>query len=219
MAAAALPALKIGASLGAGLLGRKSAGAAGALTPDQKLASAGGTAAAGILSQQGGALSGFGMENLQPAAAYYRMLLGGSRTAQQQALQPEIRSITNQYGSASRGLETSTLRGAERARAQAELGRGRAEAVSSIVPTLRPGAADALSRMGQFGTQAGLGATGQAGDLYSQLLGRATQNRQIGLEDQRQSGMDMGGLIFRILNAGGWGKGGGGGGGVPVSPV
>lgn len=115
------------------------------------------------------------------ALGYYSTLLGGNRSAMQQAVAPETQSINDIYGGSERNLERMGVRGGEAATAKADLARQQAGQLASLVGGVRPGAAAqlgslGLSGVGGAGSMAG-GAAGAAGSAAGGNL-NALENLQ-----------------------------------------
>lgn len=221
MAQAAMP---IGMGLGGlfgGLFGKKSAKKtekiASTQTAEERAAEAGATGIAGKLGGIGDILYGQGAGTLGRATSYYETLLGrGGRGAMESAVAPAAESISDLYGGVSRSLEGSNVRGGVRDLALAEAEREKRGRISRLTAGVQPGAAAALGDIGRFQTASGIGATGGAGGIFSDLLGKGLQSRGLGLtgrlaaEDARgKTGTDIGSLLFGLL-ASGAGKGDGG---------
>jgi hypothetical protein len=226
MAAAAIP-IAMGVSSWIG--SRKSTGKtekiASTPTAEEQAAGAGASGAAGKLGGIGETLYGQGQGTLGRATSYYETLLGrGGRGAMESAVAPAAESISDLYGGMSKSLEGSNVRGGVRDLALAEAEREKRGKISRLTAGVQPGAAAALGNIGRFQTGAGIGATGQSGGIYADLLGKGLQGRGLGLtgrleaeKSRRQTGQDIGNMLFSLLSSGA-GKSGGGGGykGLPL---
>lgn len=205
--AAALPYIPAAGGLIGTILGRN----VGGPSPFEQAAMSRGAAGAGQLVDTGRQLSQFAQPLLGKAASYYQTILGGSRSAQNQLLQPEIAQITDTYRGAERNLSRSGVRGAQRDVATAELGRDRAGHIAGLIPGLRPGAAGALTQMGQTATSQGIGATSSGVGGFSSLLSGSQRGRQLQHQIGSDFGEGLGGITADIMS-GVASKGGGGGG-------
>jgi len=194
---------------------------------EEKLALQGAQTSAGNLSRMGTGLYGTGTGmveegrgTLAAPTSYYSKLLSGNRALASQAVAAPRAQISDVYRGAERNLERSGVRGAAREVAAGELGRQRAAQISSLITGVQPGAAAALTGIGQNQIQQGAGlagtgtaATANAGNIFGGLLGEGAANRQYARKEGEKFGTSFGGLIFDILS-GTMGKGGGGGGGT-----
>jgi hypothetical protein len=205
--APALPWLiKGGAALGGALFGKKSQSAAGQRSPEEAMALGGAQGASAGLMSGGQALTNLGVPAARKSIGYWQTLLGGSRAAMAQATAGPRGAITDVYRGAERGLERSGVQGASRDRAEAELNRDRAGQISGLTTGVQPMAAGALGDLGMSATSTGLGAYGNAGSIWSSLLGQGAKNREYARGEGEKSGSSIGKLIFDILSGGG-GKG------------
>lgn len=188
-------------------------------TPEEQAARAGASQAAGKLGGVGETLYSRGMGDLGSASGYYQKLLGrGGKEAALAAVGPQMGNISQLYSGVSRGLEGRHVRGGVKDLALARAERDKAGSMSRLIHGVQPGAAEALTGIGQFQTATGVGATGQAGGIYSNLVGSAVQGRGLGLQGRGmaeqargKTGADIGNLLFSVLaSQGGGGKSGGG---------
>lgn len=173
-------------------------------------------------AQQGQQLFNTGMPALQAGAGYYGRLLSGDRAAMTSALAPEIGATTDVYRGAEKGLERTGAQGAMRDSAAADLNRDRAGKVASLVQGARPGAAAALTGIGQQATAAGVAGAQGAASMYSQLMNglNTTADQQLrsrAYGDQRSDSLwkNVGGLFVDSYQA--WKGQGTGGGNSPYS--
>lgn len=230
MAAAAVPvAMMIGSAISA----KKGASSAAkteqiASTPtaEERAASTGASSAAGQLGGAGATLYGQGSGALGQTSSYYETLLGkGGRGAMESATAPAAESISDLYGGMSKSLEGSNVRGGVRDLALAEAEREKRGKISRLTAGVQPAAASALTDIGKFQTSSGLGATGQSGGIYADLLGKGLAGRGLGFqgrlageEARGKTGADIGNMLFSLLASSGGGKSGGkaaGGAGLP----
>lgn len=195
--------IKGGAALGAHFLGKKAQSGAMKRSPEEAAALAGAQKSAGALQQTGSELVGEGRQTLQQPTNYWQRLLGGNRPLMAQATAGARGGITDIYRGAERGLEKSGVRGAQRDVAKAELGRQRASQIAGLTTGVQPFAAQQL--MGIGGEQLGTGAPmlGQAGDIYSNLLGQGAVNRAYARGEGEKAGTGLGGLLFDVMSSGG----------------
>lgn len=199
---------KIAAPLLGGLFGKKREQAvtqgAQQRSPEELRALTGAQGAAGGLASTGAGLTATGQATQQPATNYFSTLLRGNRAAQTQAVAAPTAAVQDIYRGAERGLERSGVRGAQRDVASAELGRERASKIAGLVTGVQPGAAQALTGIGQTQTQQGLAATQAGGSLYGGLLGQGAQSRQLGQQVGREAGAEtgknVGGFIFDLIS-------------------
>lgn len=247
MAAAALPAAmtaaKVGGTALAGHLLAKKFGKPPALTPQGQQAQ---TGLQGISSELRGAGAGMlgvggdlraggqreigrGGADLDVAGGYLRSLVGGGAGAATAAAAPQVANITAAYRGARAGLQRSSLQGANRDLAEAELGRERAGAISGVILNQRPQAVQQLMQLGQGRQQVGLGQIGagnqasgigvgalggSAGPLGTIYQGEQRRAEQ-GAENSAAIGRLFANLIFDMVRGGG---NGGSGGGASIMP-
>lgn len=206
---AAVPLIVQGASMVGGAIAgkmRSKSAEKGAIArgPEEQSALTGQQGAAGQLAQSGATLQQTGMETQAPATNYYSTLLRGNRAMQSQAVAAPAAGVRDVYSGAERNLERQGVRGAQRDVAAAELGRDRASKIAGLVTGVQPGAAAALTDIGQTQTGQGLGATASSGSIYSDLLQQGRTNRvqgqQVGREAGAATGQQVGGMIFDILS-------------------
>jgi hypothetical protein len=221
----------IGSAIGGIIGGRKATAAAQKRSPEEATALTGAQGAGTALGAQGSSqfATGTGMvkagqSTLAQPTNYYSRLLSGNRALQSQAVAAPRAAITDTYRGAERNLERSGVRGAARDVASAELGRSRAGAISSLITGVQPGAASALTAIGENQTGMGAGIAGQgssatsaSGGIFGNLLGQGTQNRVYARGEGEKFGQGFGGLIFDLLSQAMKGKGRGSGGGIPAS--
>jgi len=205
----------IGGAIAGVFGGKKATAAAQKRSPEEATALTGGQAAGSALAGQGAGLFGTGTgmvrqgeQTLAQPTSYYQKLLGGNRALASQAVSAPRAAISDVYRGAGRSLEQSGVRGAQRDVAKGELSRQRAGQISSLITGVQPGAADALTGIGQtqVGQGAGMaatgvGATGASGSLFSNLLGQGTENRKYARGEGEKFGAGFGGLIFDLLGA------------------
>jgi len=219
----------IGSVIGGIFGGKKATSSAMKRSPEEAMALGGaqgaGTALAGQGKSQfdlGTGMVQQGQQTLAQPTNYYQKLLGGNRALASQAVAAPRGAITDVYRGAERSLEQGGVRGAARDVAKGELGRQRAGQISSLLTGVQPGAAEALTGVGQTQTGQGagmagqgIGATGQAGNIFANLLGQGARNREYGrsegeafMSGRKEGESGFGGLIFDLLK-GVKGKGGG----------
>jgi len=212
----------IASAIGGMFGGKKATSSAMQRSPEETMALGGAQGAGTALAGQGAGLFGTGtgmvqqgQQTLAQPTSYYQKLLGGNRALASQAVAAPRGAISDVYRGAERNLEQGGVRGAQRDVAKGELGRQRAGQISSLITGVQPGAAEALTNIGQAQTGQGagiagqgVGATGQAGNVFANLLGQGAQNREYGRQEGQSFGAGFGGLIFDLLR-GVKGKGGG----------
>lgn len=203
----------IASAIGGIFGGKKATSAAQKRSPEEQTALTGAQGAGSTLAAQGGnqfstgtGLIQSGQTSLAAPTGYFSRLLSGNRALQSQAIAAPRAAISDTYAGAERGLERSGVRGAARDEAKAELGRQQAGAISSLITGVQPGAAGALTSIGQTsigqGTGIagqGIGATGASGNIFSNLLGQGASNRVYARDQGQQFGSGFGGLIFDVL--------------------
>jgi hypothetical protein len=212
--------------------GKRATAAAQQRSPEEAQALAGGQQAGGNLLTQGAGLFGTGTgmvgqgaQTLAQPTSYYQKLLGGNRALASQAVSAPRGAISDIYRGAERGLERSGVRGAARDVASAELGRQRAGQMSSLITGVQPGAAEALTGIGQTQIEQGAGIAGQgvrataaSGNIFASLLGQGAANRQYARGEGERFGGGFGSLIFDLLSGIRGSRGGGGGGQARPAP-
>lgn len=210
---AAIPLIIQGASMvGGAIASRRAQKKAQERSPEENIDVQGAQGAAGNLQQAGAALTQTGQETQQPATNYFSTLLRGNRAQQSQAVAAPTAAVQDIYRGAERNIDRGGMRGAQADVAKGELGRERASKISSLVTGVQPAAAEALTNIGQTQTQQGIGASGQAGSIFSNLLPQGAQNRMYARQEGQQAGETMGKMIFDIgTGIAGMKKGGGGG--------
>jgi hypothetical protein len=201
--------VKAGVAVGGMIASKKAQSAAQQRSPEESTALTGAQQAAGNLQATGGNLIDTGQQTQRPATNYFDTLLRGNRAQMAQATAAPRAAISDIYSGAERGLEHSGVRGPQRDVAAGELNRQRAGQLSSLVTGVQPQAAAALTSIGQTQTSQGAPMLGQAGSIYSGLLGQGFQNRKYGREEGEKAGTGFGGLIFDMLKGTKYGGGGG----------
>lgn len=196
---------------------KKGQAAAMKRTPEEATSLAGGQGAGSELAGAGKSLTGTGtgmidqgQTTLAGPTNYFQKLLSGNRALQTQAVAAPRAAISDVYRGAERNLEQGGVRGASRDVAKAELGRERAGKISSLITGVQPGAAGALTDIGQTQTGqgagiagTGVGATSSGGNLFSNLLGQGFDNRKYGREEGGKGGAAWGKLIFDVMKSSG----------------
>jgi len=216
MAAAVPVAMMIGSAISSHKTAKGLQKQATTLSPQETAAQTGAMGTAGTLGGVGRSLYGQGTSTLQQPTSYYQTLLGkGGRGAMESAVAPQAESISDLYKGVSRGLEGSNVRGGVKDLALAEAEREKTGRISRLTAGVQPAAASALTDIGRFQTGTGIGATSEAGGLYSNLLGQGRSNRALGLqaglaanEQSSSAGQNIGQLLFTLLSSSG-GKSGG----------
>jgi hypothetical protein len=222
MAAAVAPAISLGTQLFASRRANKAQtaatqalgqlrGAAGDLS-----ATGGGLLESGRRLLAGGAGAiGRGTQFLGQAAGYYAPILAGNRASIASSLAPERGQITDIYRGASRGLDRSGIRGADRELAEAELTRQKAGQLAGLAPLARAGAAQALTGIGAQEQGTGLGLTSAGTNLSGQGVsaksaGTSALSAALGVAQGRANverghemgiGQATGGLLFDALKS------------------
>ncbi len=202
---------------------KKAQDAAGKRSTEEQAALTGAQGTAGALSQTGQGLVTAGQATQAPATNYFTSLLQGNRAQQSQAIAAPRAALTDVYRGAEQNLTHSGIRGPQRDLASAELGRQRAGQIGGLVTGVQPAAASALTQIGQTQTGQGAPMLGQAGSIYSGLLGQGARNREYARGEGEKAGAGYGGLIFDLLRqtqrgrstGGGYPTGGGGGFSIP----
>lgn len=149
------------------------------LSPAGVAAQQGLTKQAGKLNTMGDRLLGQGTNDLERVAQYWRPLLSGDRAQVQQAIAPDVASVTDVYRGAERSLDRSPVRGAQKDQQAGELRRQKAGQISLMPMQQRNNAAGALGALGENYFSTGANAIGQAGNLFGQVYAgeRQTANQ------------------------------------------
>lgn len=222
----------IASAVGGIIGGKKATKAAETRTPEEQTALTGAQGAGTTLAGQGAGqfssgtgLIQSGQTSLAAPTSYFSRLLSGNRALQSQAIAAPRAAIQDTYAGAERGLERSGVRGAARDVAKADLAKQQAGQISSLITGVQPGAAAAMTQIGQTSigqgsalTGQGAAATGASGNIFQNLLGQGSANRVYGRSEGQQFGSGFGGLIFDALK-GFKGRGGSGMPGTPVGPL
>ena len=188
---AAVPLALAGAQLaGAYIASRKSKAEKGALAGQQT--------AQGNLLGQGNTLMQMGLPATRSALGYYDTLLQGNRAAQSQAIAAPTAQITDLYRGAERNLDHKGIRGGGRDLAMAELGRGRVSQLSQLTTGVQPMAAQNLGALGSQSMAQGIGATGAAAGVATNIASQGFQNRQNTTQMFGQAGAGMGSAIYDV---------------------
>lgn len=190
------------AALAGGLLGKNREKAGMARSGEEQTALTGAQGTAGTLRGTGSSLIATGQETQQPATSYYDTLLRGNRGRMAQATAAPRAAITDVYRGAERSVERSGVQGAAKDVQMGELNRQRASQIAGLTTGVQPAAAEALTGIGQTQTQQGAPMLGQAGSIYSNLLGQGAANREYGRAEGEKAGTGIGGFLFDVMNAG-----------------
>lgn len=148
-------------------------------------------------TRQGQQTYAAGMGPLKSTIDYYRTLLDGSRAARMDAVSGEAQDTSQAFAGADAAADRN-LRGGERDQAKAENSRAKAGQISRLVTGVRPGAAGALSGIGQQLVNTSEGFSGQAANIGGNLLGNSTQNRQQANAAGERAGASAGAAIGQI---------------------
>lgn len=189
---------------GAGVLGgifagKKAQSAAMQRSPEEQQALSGAQGAAGELATTGQSLTEQGQNTQAPATSYFDTLLRGNRAQMGVATAAPRAAITDIYRGAGRNLEHSGIRGPQADVAKGDLNRQRASQLSSLVTGVQPGAASALTSIGQTQIQQGGARTAGAGSIYDTLLGKGFDNRKYARGEGEKAGTAIGGLIHDTI--------------------
>lgn len=200
MGALAKPAIQAGAAIGGHFFGKRAEKQAMKRSPEEQVALGGAQKSGQALQQTGTELVSEGRQTLQQPLNYWQRLLGGNRPLMAQATAGARGGITDIYRGAERGLEKSGVRGAARDVQKGELNRQRASQIAGLTTGVQPFAAQQISEIG--GEQLGTGAPmlGQAGDIYTNLLGQGAQRTQYARGEGEKAGQAAGGLIFDVMS-------------------
>lgn len=189
--AAAVPLIIAGSSLVSAYLGsRKSKEEKGALRGQQQ--------AQGALMGQGNTLMQMGLPATRSALGYYDTLLQGNRAQMSQAVAAPTAQITDLYRGAERNLDHKGIRGGGRDLAMAELGRGRVSQLAQLTTGVQPMAAQNLGALGSQSSAQGIGATGAAAGVATNIAAQGFQNRQNTNEMYGQAGANIGSAVYDI---------------------
>lgn len=181
---------------------------AGKRGPEEQLALGGAQGVAGQLQQQGTNL----LSTVQGPRNYWESLLSGNRAQMAQATAGPRGAIEDVYRGAARGLDQAGVRGAQRDVAMGDLIREKAAKMAGLVSGVQPQAATALTGIAEMGPN--LLAT--SGNLWGNLLGQGTANRQDADRQKGAAGKTTGQFLFNLASglAQAYGKGGSSGGGM-----
>ena len=197
----ALPWIAKGAgALFGGLAAKKAQKSAQQRSPEELAALSGAQQAAGSLQRTGQSLVEGGMNLQRPAGSYYQTLLSGNRAAMAGATAAPRAAITDVYRGAERGLERGGVRGAAKDVATADLNRQRASQIAGLTTGMQPMAAEALAGMGGQQVSQGVGAAGAGAGIWGGLLGQGAANRMYARGEGKETGQQIGGLIFDLMN-------------------
>lgn len=207
MPAAAVPALiTAGGSIGASLLGRRSAKNAAKQSPAELQAQQQQQDVSRELVGQGRTLTNYGMPQLQQASRYYSTLAGGNRAALSQTMAPDVQHINATYGGTQRTL-SRFLKGPDRDFQLGELARQRAGAIGGLFTGARDRGVAGLTSLGQYGVSQGSELTRGAAGVAGNVQAAAGNARLAGEDIQSRAGADMGRLVFEILQGLNFGTG------------
>lgn len=223
MAAAVPFAIKAGSMIGGALLGKKLSGP----SPQQNTAMQGAQQAAGQvgqyaspLVQSGLSTIGQGRGYLNQAGNYYGNILSNRRSARE-ALAPELKTTMDFYAGAS-NKAGRTLRGGARDYALAELDRQKVGNMAMMLPQARAQAAEGVGNLassaiygGSNLVGSGVGAAGQAANIYGNLFNNATTVRN----QQGEGGKAWGGFLGDLAAMLPWGKKTGASSGWGINPA
>jgi hypothetical protein len=193
--------------------GKKATQAAQQRSPEEQTALTGAQGAGTALGTQGATSFGTGTGLIQSGQTslaaptnYFSQLLSGNRALQSQAIAAPRAAIQDTYSGAERGLERSGVQGAARDVAKADLAKQQAGQISSLITGVQPGAAAAMTQIGQTSIGQGTSLTGQgsaatasSGNVFQNLLQQGSANRQYGRSEGQNFGSGFGGLIFDAL--------------------
>lgn len=194
-----IPLIVSGVSAVAGHYAAKKAQAAALKrSPEEAAALTGAQGVAGELKTRGTGQLDLGAATEKPATSYFDTLLHGNRAAQSQAVAAPTAGVQDVYRGAERNLEQQGVRGAQKQVASAELGRGRASQISSLITGVQPGAAQQLTSIGQVQGNRGAAMLPPSGSLYANLLGQGNANRQYARGEGEKAGTGIGGLLFDV---------------------
>jgi hypothetical protein len=89
-----------------------------------------------------------GTSNVGAATDYWGKILSGNRAAMMEGLAPEVKSIQGQYANVAKANSMLAPRGGGRATVAAEAPYSMASAIQSLLQSVRPQAANAMSQIG-----------------------------------------------------------------------
>lgn len=196
---AAIPLIIQGASMVGGAIASKKAQKAAMQRSGEENAALGpAQQVGGTLQQVGSGLLERGQSTQAPATNYFDTLLRGNRARQSQAVAPGVAAAQDVYRGEERNLDRAGVRGAARDVAAADIGRRRASDISGLVTGVQPAAASALTDIGQTQINQGGTMTGNAGQLFQNLLQQGFGNRKYAREEGEKAGASIGGFIRDI---------------------
>lgn len=192
--------------------GKKATSAAQKRSDEENVSLEGGQETGAEALSAGTGLMKQGRPMIADAGNYYKTLLHGNRAAMGLATAAPRASITDSYRGAARNLDQSGIRGAAKDVHAGELNRQRAGQIAGLTTGVQPAAAEALGNLGTETTRTGVPLYNTAGNVYTNLLGQGSNNRQYARREGENTGAAIGSLIRDVggLAAKRWPGGGGG---------
>jgi len=190
---------------GAGVAGmiaaKKAQDAAQQLNPNQQAVWNGQQQVAGNAAGGAQQLYTQGQQLLSGPSNYYQALLSGNRAAMTQAVAPGIAALTDTYRGAIRGLDQAGVQGAQKAQAMSDLTRQRAGQIGSLITGVQPGAASALTGMGQNQLNLTPSLYQVGGGIYGTMGNQAYNQRVFANDVGTQTGSAIGQTVRDVGNA------------------
>lgn len=179
---------------------RQAAKAAKVAREQEQQAYGGAQGVSNQLTQSGTALTNMGLPGTQQVSSYYSTLLGGNRAQMSLATAGPRGAINDQYRGAENSLERSGIRGAQGDQAKAELNRDRAGRVAGLTSGVQPAAAASLADLSTSLMAQGGNRLGNAGSIWSRLLGNRADAARGAEGTQQQTSAALGRTLFDILS-------------------
>ena len=176
-------AIQAGGAIASHYAGKKATKSAMERSPEELAALTGAQGSAKTLGDTGGSLVSEGRQCIQRPAGYYQTLLSGNRAAMTQATAAPRAQLQEQVRGARTGVARSGIRGAARDVLSGNLMRQNAAQIGGLTTGVQPAAAAALAGLGTDTMKVGAPMLGQAGSIYTNLLGQGANNRAYGREE------------------------------------
>lgn len=143
---------------------------------------------------------GEGKQNLDMVQNYLRSLVSGDRGLTEQAVAPEINSLTDQFRGSVAAQRNMYPRGGTTAAASASLPQQYQGQVNNLIFGVRPRASEQLGTLGSNQSSLGLGAMGQGAGLTNSMLDFGLRSRDQMFNQGAQTGQGVGnGLMMAYL--------------------
>jgi hypothetical protein len=195
---------------GAGIVGGIYAGkamtkSAAQRSPEELAALANSNKAAAGMNDAGNEMLSESRPYMRKAGGYYSTLLGGNRAAMQQATAAPRAMLQEQLRGQEGKLATSGIRGAARDVIGGQMSRDNAGKVAGLTTGVQPYAAEQLAKLGTDQAQLAGPMLANAGNIYSNLLGKGFENRKYSREEGAK-GTEAIGKLASMAGTIPWGK-------------